>query len=189
MEAIESIKHLSDEILVERIVSNNNTMLYAVLYDRYSKVVYNKCLSFSKNNVEAEDLTQEIFINLFVKLSTFKGNSKFFTWLYAFTYNYCVNYVNRNNSKKIENKAVPIDDYDYLIVETDDESLFQIKVDILKNALDLISPEDKMILLLKYQDDISIKELSKILQIGESAVKMRLKRAKASVVKVYKEKF
>ena len=61
------------------------------------------------------------------------------------------------------------------------------RVDKLKGALELISPDEKMILLLKYQDALSIKELTDILDIGESAVKMRLKRAKEKLINVYNE--
>ena len=59
------------------------------------------------------------------------------------------------------------------------------KVEKLKVALELISPEEKMILLLKYQDYLSIKEIESALGIGESAVKMRIKRAKDKLITVY----
>ena len=49
----------------------------------------------------------------------------------------------------------------------------------------MIPPEDKSLLLLKYQDGVSIKELASIYEIGSSAVKMRLKRAKARVIETY----
>ena len=55
----------------------------------------------------------------------------------------------------------------------------------LKKALELIEAEEKSLLLLKYQDDVSVKELCALLELGESAVKMRLKRAKARLVKTY----
>ncbi|WP_337994797.1 RNA polymerase sigma factor [Polaribacter ponticola] len=97
---ISSVNSLTDEELVFKIVETNNSQLFAILYDRFSKVVYNKCYGFSKNKEEAEDLTHDVFIRLFVKLKTFKGNSKFSTWLYSFTYNFCVNYVQRNTHKK-----------------------------------------------------------------------------------------
>jgi len=61
------------------------------------------------------------------------------------------------------------------------------KVEKLKVALELISPEEKMILLLKYQDNLSIKEIESALSIGESAVKMRIKRAKDKLKTVYNE--
>ena len=55
----------------------------------------------------------------------------------------------------------------------------------LTKALELLAPEEKSILLLKYQDDVSIKELQASFDVGESAIKMRLNRAKAKVVKIY----
>ena len=61
------------------------------------------------------------------------------------------------------------------------------KVDKLKVALEMISPDEKMILLLKYQDFLSIKEIEDALGIGESAVKMRIKRAKDKLINVYND--
>lgn len=189
LNAIEKYASLSDEELVKAICDNNDTLLFGILYDRYARMVYNKCLGFSKSTAEAEDLTQDIFLKLFVKLSSFKGNSKFSTWLYAFTYNHCVNYVNRNTAKRIEKKSVPAEDYleGSIDIPDNDHEINQLKVDKLKEALDLISPEEKMILLLKYQDGLSIKDLSNLLEIGDSAVKMRLKRSKEKLINVYNE--
>ena len=59
------------------------------------------------------------------------------------------------------------------------------RVEYLKEVMELISPDEKMILLLKYQDNLSIKEISSALDIGESVVKMRLKRAKEKLVDKY----
>ncbi|WP_394751239.1 RNA polymerase sigma factor [Spongiimicrobium salis] len=178
--------NLSDEELVQKIVQNNDTLLFGILYDRYAKLVYNKCYGFSKSSDEAEDLTQDVFLLLFVKLASFKGKSKFSSWLYSFTYNFCVNYVNRNKERKMSDKARPIEDKENtIIVEVEDGELFQMRTTKLKKALSLIPPEDKSILLLKYQDDVSIKELETILDVGTSAVKMRLKRAKARVLEMY----
>jgi RNA polymerase sigma-70 factor (ECF subfamily) len=180
---------LSDEELVYKIVETNNTHLFAVLYDRYSSVVYNKCYGFSKNKEEAQDLTHDVFIRLFVKLRTFKGKSKFSTWLYSFTYNFCVNYVQRDAHKKKEKKTIVTDQVKDTTSfdEIDDATLFELKTDKLAKAMQIIDPNDKMILLMKYQDDLSIKEISEVLKIGESAVKMRLKRAKEKVVNTYNE--
>lgn len=190
MKIDQDYKDLSDEDLVKAIVKKNDTLLFEILYDRYDKLVYNKCRGFSRHDDEAEDLTQDIFLKLFVKLKTFKGKSKFSTWLYSFTYNHCVNYVNRNTAKKIEKQSVDTDnikDEHYGSQEQDDADIQNLKVEKLKEALEKISPEEKMILLLKYQDSLSIKDLCGVLDIGESAVKMRLKRAKEKLVNVYNE--
>ena len=123
---------------------------------------------------------------LFVKLGSFKGNSKFSTWLYSFTYNFCVNYVNRNKERKINDNSIKYDTQEDIPVEVTDDLLLQMQVDKLKQALELIGPEDKSLLLLKYQDGASIKELENILDLKPSAIKMRLKRAKAKVTEMYK---
>jgi RNA polymerase sigma-70 factor (ECF subfamily) len=161
-------------------------MLFEVLYDRFSSLVYNKCYGFAKDEDEAKDLTQDVFLKLFVKLSSFKGNSKFSTWLYAFTYNHCVNYVTRNTAKKFEKQTVDYTDIENISEEVEDSSDFNdMRVDKLKKALDLISPNEKMILLLKFHDNLTIKEIESVLGVGESAVKMRIKRAKAKLLTVY----
>lgn len=71
--------------------------------------------------------------------------------------------------------------------DTDDTKLFQLKSEKSERVLALIAAKERMILLMKYQDDLSIKEISEKLEIGESAVKMRVKRAKQKVICLYKE--
>lgn len=182
----EVVHKLTDEALVEAIVKTNDTLLFEVLYDRYARMVYNKCYGFANSVDETKDLTQDVFLRVFVKLASFKGKSKFSTWLYAFTYNHCVNYVTRNTAKKIEKKSVNTVRLENIGEDIDSAKEFQnMRVEKLKRVLDLISPEEKMILLLKYQDNLTIKELSESFDIGESAVKMRLKRAKDKLVQKY----
>jgi len=179
------ILKLSDEELVSAIVKTNDTLLFEVLYDRFATMVYNKCYGFAKDEDEAKDLTQDVFLKLFVKLASFKGKSKFSTWLYAFTYNHCVNYVTRNTAKKIEKQSVDYADIENISEQESESDFSDMRVDKLKKALELVSPDEKMILLLKYQDNLSIKEVVSVLGVGESAVKMRLKRAKEKLLTVY----
>ena len=176
----------TDEELVQRIVEKRDTDLFGKLYDRFAKRVYNKCYGFSRSEAEAEDLTQDVFLMLFIKLPSFQGKSKFSTWLYSFTYNFCVNYVNRNKGRKMSDKSVQVDQEEYrLTEEVPDEHLLELKAQKLAEAMELIPPEDKSLILLKYQDGASIKDLTELLDLGESAVKMRLKRAKAKLIEQY----
>ncbi|MBE7653900.1 sigma-70 family RNA polymerase sigma factor [Tenacibaculum finnmarkense genomovar finnmarkense] len=180
---------ITDEDLVYQIVSTNNTALFGVLYNRFSRMVFYKCYGFSKNKQEAEDLMHDVFIRLFIKLKTFKGTSKFSVWLYSFTYNFCVNYVQRNNYKKNEKITVLTDKIkDQNIKDEKEGALFlELKSIRLAKAFRMIAASEKMILLMKYQDDMSIKEISNTLNIGNSAVKMRLKRAKDKISEIYKD--
>ena len=177
---------LTDEALVKLIITSHDPLLFKVLYERYVFTVFNKCLSFSKNNQEAEDICQDIFIKLFIKIKSFKGDSRFSTWLYSFTYNHCVNYYHRNKFKKYEKNILNIEQmYDEVPMQASHDDLELLRLKKLKTAMGLIPNEDKEILILKYQDFKSIKDLMELHNAGESAIKMRLKRAKEKLLGVY----
>ena len=179
---------LTDEVLVELITRSKDPLLFKVLYERYVFKIFTKCLSFSKNYQEAEDLCQDIFVKLLDKINSYKGESKFSTWLYSFTYNHCVNYYHRNKFRKFEKNILNIEQMrDEVKVQASDEDITQfLKLKKLSEALELIPIEDKQILILKYQEFKSIKDLMVLHNAGESAIKMRLKRAKEKLLGVYK---
>ena len=68
-----------------------------------------------------------------------------------------------------------------------DEEIFQLKIDKLLRAMELINASDKILLVMKYKDNFTLKEIMEIMEIGESAVKMRLKRAKSKLIEIYNE--
>lgn len=178
---------MTDNEIIDKIVKEGRKNLFSVIYDRYATVVYNKCLSFVKCKATAEDLTHDIFVQLFTKIKTYKGEAKFSTWLYSYTYNYCVNYIQRDKFKNNEKVSDVLETtFATIEEEVDDALLFEIKAENLKKVLSEIAPEEKMILLMKYQDDMSIKEVSVLLELGESAVKMRLNRAKKKALEIAK---
>lgn len=177
---------LTDEELVSEIIASNNTDLFGVLYDRFSSNIYNKSYSFVKSEEEAKDLTQDIFLKLYLKLPSYQGKSKFSTWLYSFTYNHCVNYVNRNLKKRYEKSITGIYDIEnYSDHEVEYDCLYDDKEKKLTSALSQIPEKDRTILVLKYKKDLSIKKIENVLGIGSSAVKMRIKRAKKRLVNTY----
>ena len=176
----------SDEELVRKIVETNEHELFGELYERYKTKVYHKCISFSKDQDDAKDLLHDVFLKTFTNLNKFSGRSSFSTWLYSITYNYCVDY-SRSKSKI---RTLDIDER-YDITEEEDEKnemkLMGIQAERLGNVLDSISSKEKAILLMKFQDGFSIKEIMEIMDLSESAVKMRIKRAKSNALKTYRE--
>ncbi|MDX2282782.1 MAG: sigma-70 family RNA polymerase sigma factor [Bacteroidia bacterium] len=170
---------LTDEELVNAILQEQRTELFGVLYDRYADKVYRKCISFARDRDAAQDMAQEVLLKVFTQLSKFKGSSRFSTWLYAVTYNYCVEYYRKHNRFTLED----IDETPDLAEEDPaaEAELLAVRVQSLRRALDRIHPEDKALLMMKYQDDVPIRELMEQLQISESAVKMRLARARQRV--------
>lgn len=179
---------MEDETLVEFIQRSRSTEYFGVLYDRYSKKVFNKCLSFTKNQADAEDLVHDIFVKVYFKLFTFNFQSRFSTWLYAVTYNFCID----DQKKRLKEHQVIeayIEESAHLVDEPSDAELFEIQVDRLRVVLNYLTMDERVLLLLKYQDGLSIKELAQVTNINESALKMRLKRTKAKLLNLYKDRY
>lgn len=175
---------LTDEALISAITLEGKTELFSVLYDRYADKVYRKCISFAHDRDIAQDMVQDVLLKVFTQLNKFKGKSRFSTWLYAITYNFCVEHYRKNG--RIH--TVDIDEGpDLADMDENEDELLSMRAPKLKYALSQVSPEEKMLLLMKYQDNIPIREIMDSLSISESAVKMRLSRARKRVKKIILE--
>lgn len=178
-----NLKKTTDEQLVSMFIDTQKNAYFEQLYDRYSDKVYRKCLSFVKDEAKAEDYTHDIFLKLVLNIGSYKETAKFSTWLYSITYNYCIDQT--RIAKKYTETAL---DENFDVPEDDnDAEMAELEAQQLNKAMQKILPEEKSILMMKYQDDLSIKEISDSLDISESAVKMRLLRAKEKLRKVYLE--
>lgn len=175
----------SDEAVVDLITIEKKTELFQLLYERYHSKVLDKCYSLLKDKSLANEFVQDIFSKVFEKLESFRGISSFSSWLYAITYNHCIEYL--RVKKKLHypdwnrNSILPE------IIDEEAEDLTGIRLERLMKILDIIHPEEKALLLMKYKDNLSVRLIQSALKISESAVKMRLKRAKARVLYLYKK--
>lgn len=181
------VETMTDNEIVAEYRETFDPVLYKVIYKRYSGKVYHKCLGMLKSSDEAMDATQDIFIKLYTKIADFEERAKLSTWIYRVTYNYCIDMLRRR--KKDQKLFSPESDIPDIEDEDDDTELLQIEVKKLKVILDKIPEGDKAVLMMKYQDDMSIKEISAILGKTESSIKMKLKRARHKTQKVFKETY
>ena len=177
----------TDERLVERIVAEGDRKLFNLLYQRYFRKVKERSRNLLHDDALADDVAQDIFSKVFEKLNTFRFSASFSTWLYAITYHYCIEYLRRRKNMHYPewNSRQEIPD----IVDDDAEDLTTIRYDNLQKVMEMIHPEEKALLLMKYEDDLPLKMIREVLNISESAVKMRLKRAKARVVHLYQQHY
>ncbi|GAB3503342.1 RNA polymerase sigma factor [Spirosoma knui] len=181
------MKQFSDEELVRLYLETQRNQYFESLYERYCDKVYRKCLSFSKDPVQAEDYTHDVFLKLVTKLGSFREQAKFSTWLYTLTYNYCLDQTRASAYRR----EVYVDEgWDRLNVVSDDDShaeVTELEVQHLQKAMQRLAAEERMLLLMKYQDDISIREIADLNGLTENAVKMRLKRSRDKLRKIYLE--
>ena len=178
------MEHLSDEELVRLYVKTQRNPYFEALYTRYCDKVYRKCLSFTKNSERAEDFTHDIFIRVVTKLSGFREQAKFSTWLYSVTYNYCVDQLRSPRQKEVYSD----EPYEGVgLYDDDDAEMAEMEAQRLNKALDHLTSDERGLLMMKYQDDISIRDIADVQKVTESAVKMRLMRAKEKLRKRYLE--
>ncbi len=174
---------MKDEELVREYVSTQSNFYFEEIYDRYSEKVFRKCFSFTRDTAKAEDLAHDIFLKVITKIGTFKEDARFSTWLYSITYNYCMD----NIRKEKKAKEDEWDDSIEFVEEEMDYELLSMKAAGLHKSLDQIPAKEKAMLLMKYQDNFSIREISETFKISESATKMRLLRTKEKMKRLYLE--
>lgn len=181
-------KKIPDDELIDIYLATQSQEHFSMLYGRYADKVYSKCLSLLKNEASAQDAAQDIFLKIFLNLAKFNKKSRFSTWVYSITYNYCIDFLRR---KKKEKTVLTDDDegVDAPEEDVDEKEILEMEIERLAFILDKIPEEDKMVLLMKYREDLSIKDISKAFSKSESAIKMKLKRAKNKVRKLYNESF
>ena len=97
--AEESFDAAAPDINLCRLAANGNIAAFEVLYERYHRRTYSLCLRMLNSQTEAEDLTQEVFIQLFRKIGSFRGDSAFSTWLHRLTVNQVLMHFRRRSVK------------------------------------------------------------------------------------------
>ncbi len=175
---VKSDAHLTDEQVVARVLEGE-TALLDVLYERYSGKIFHKCLSLIKDREAAKDCTHDIIVKVFTNLANFKGRSAFSLWVHSISYNYCMDYLQKRKRTDFSDNI----EYELDVLTNDDSALedkllHDLQLVQLETVFEKLNTDEKMILMMRYQDNMSVKDISDSLQIGESAVKMRLKRSR-----------
>jgi len=185
------IKDITDEELVKKILNSKNKKeqrsLQEDLYSRYIKKVFFKCVSIVKNRETAKDLAHDIMVKMFLNLSKFKGEAPFGSWISSITYNHCINFLRKEKKIRFEDIEDIKEKIADNVEETEEKELLEMKLNQLEQIFQYLSEDEKLILLMRYQDGMPIKLIATKLKIGESAVKMRLKRSRDHLAKLLKE--
>ena len=157
---------------------------FGLLYDRYSAKVFQKCVGMTRDKELAKDLSHDIFMKAFIGLAKFDHRAKFGTWLYSITYNYCMDHLRKNQRQRTDGAEDDLEAHDHT-EDLYEQELLSLRADRLSPVLDSLDPTDRATLLMKYQDELSIKDMMEILGLSESAVKMRVLRARERALAKY----
>lgn len=136
-------------------------------YNNYGKMLFRIAFLYVGNSADAEDILQDVFIKYLSKEQKFKDIEHEKAWFIRVTQNKALDYL-----RKKGRKSLSLDDIETFTYEKESSS-----AEILKKVLAL--PEKyKSSVILYYYNDYTVEEISKILKISKSAVKMRLKRSR-----------
>lgn len=175
-----------DEYYINLILKGNVNS-YTVLVERYKQMVFTLAIRMLKNREGAEEISQDVFVKAYQNLSKFKGESKFSTWLYKIAYYASLDAIKKN---KRQIASDDIDAVKEVNLESMESSLHYIenkeRTTIINKALYQLKEEDRVLLTLFYFEEISIKEISKIMDLTDDNVKVKLFRSRKKLAHILK---
>ncbi len=172
-----------DRQLVERIAAQDQTALRA-LYARHQGRVFRFVVRLVRQDAIAEELTNEVFLEVWRNAGTFEGKASASTWLLSIAHHRAVSMLRKRREESWnEEAAAEIADTD------DDPEVVAQKVDkstLLRRAMEQLSPEHREIIDLVYYHEMSITEVSEVVGIPENTVKTRMFYARKRLSEILK---
>ena len=148
-------------------------------------------LSLLGNREQAEDLTQEIFVKAYFALSSFQGQSAFYTWLYRIASNHCLDYLRKRRPVQVSLNSPLTSDSERTFEDTLESPSSDHPEAALEGPaeatalLNALEPEQRLILSLRELEGHSYEELAELLNCPVNTVKSRLNRAREALKEVY----
>jgi RNA polymerase sigma-70 factor (ECF subfamily) len=177
----------SDTDLIREVLAGNNQS-YAILLGRYQHMVFTLAVRMLRDREQAEETTQDVFVKAYRSLGTFRGDSKFSTWLYRVAYHKILDACAREKRRRDLSSPVSLED----LAEGSDQStwaeiLGRERKEILLQALANLTPEENSLMSLFYLQELSLAEIAEVLDTSAGVVKVRLFRARERLKKMMQE--
>ena len=173
---------INETELIEQLKQGDETA-FKTIVEQWKDMVYNTILGIVQNETEAEDLAQDVFIKVFEKISTFKGDSKFSTWLYRIATTTALDHLRSKKRKKRfgflqslggesdEKETIP--DFHHPGVSLDNKE----RAAVLFKAIESLPENQKTAYMLHKLEGLSYRDVSEVLNTSVSAVESLMSRA------------
>lgn len=177
---------VSDEVLIARFI-NGSQISYELLVQRYKKRVFEFIyFQIKQNNHDAEDLAQDVFIELYNKAKSFRKESKFSTYLFSIAKNIVFNYF-RATSRRFSFSLIFSKEKQPEVTDIQEQLKGEIDQQHIFSAINSLSPDERQIIYLCDKEDFSYTQISDILNIKIGTVRSRLSTARNKVIKKLRE--
>lgn len=163
---------------------------YGKLIDLFQQKVFATCISFVPNKEDAEDIAQDVFVEVFNSIKKFKGNSKLSTWIYRITTNKCLEFIRKKNTKKrfaflqsIMGNDIPVDKTKYFTEMNHPGILLENKEksETLFKAINQLPDAQRVVFTLSKVDGMSYQEICEVTEKSLSSVESLMFRAKKNL--------
>ncbi|CAL65511.1 RNA polymerase sigma factor [Christiangramia forsetii] len=168
----------TDQYLIEKVL-NGDTNAFGELVDRYQNFVFTIAIRILKVTEEAEEVAQDSFIKAYDSLSSFRGDSKFSTWLYRIVYHKSLDRIKMNKRHRTYeiNEEVTEDTLNH--IENGLEFMLSAeRTQIIKNCISQLPETEAAIISLYYLEEQSVKEIVKVTDLTEDNIKIKLYRSR-----------
>ena len=183
-----------EELKLVELAKSGDRQALAQLVKNNEQTVYNFSFKICRNRDKAEHIMQETFFSMIKSLHQFDGNSKISTWLYRIVSNHCLMLARKDKSKSfvsIDNDDDLYEDKytaDWSNIPNQNVENTELKK-ILDESIDKLSPEYRIVFLLRDVEGLSTEETAELTELTVPAVKSRLHRARAFLRKELNEAF
>lgn len=173
-------------------LQQGNEQAFKKLVESYQKMVVNTCFGLVHNLADAEDIAQDVFIEVFRSIDNFRADSKVSTWLYRIAVNRSLNFIRDNKRRKWfwsfedtdGNNNASWEKITHQVPEnpgSDIES--DQRAQILHQAIDSLPKKQRVAFTLNKYEDLSYKEISEVMKLSKSSVESLIHRAKINLQK------
>ena len=167
---------------------NGNVKAYAFLVEKYKAMVFTLSIRIVKNREEAEEISQDVFVKAYTNLKSFKGESKFSTWIYKIGYYASLDAIKRNKKQINTDNIDEIYEGDLGVLQSALSYLEEEeRKSIIKKSLLRLEDDEQVILTLYYFDEMPLKEISKVVNLSVDNIKVKLFRARKKLAIILKK--
>ena len=175
---------MDDQVIIKKVLAGDKSA-FAEIIQIYKNPLYATILRMTYDTQLAQDLVQESFIKIYEQLAHYKATGSFKSWLYRVAINHCVDELRK---KQYQYKSEPIEDEQ--LVEKNHPEVVYLKRERerqLERLLSQLPEQERMILLLRYNNECTYEEISELLRISVSDVRNKLHRSKKKMRQQVKE--
>ena len=182
----------SDVQLIQRILSGDEAA-FGVLVEKHQKSVHALAWRKIGDFHDAEEITQDIFLQVYKKLPTLKDPYKFAGWLYVIANRLCLDWIRKNNLAIQSLEDTPVEEvekasYTHHVSEQSELASSEHRREIVKKLLAKLPESERTVMTLHYLGEMTVKEISRFLGVSVSAIHNRLYRARKRL-KAQEERF